>query len=261
MTGGHSQGDESPRTSTLNGHEMTCQVIHPAGCCSWRSLERRPRTPAAAGPPCGGEPGDWLGPEYLIGLCGGCRLCSAGGSSSAAGGMAAMESSENMRRPSSCQCSSCSSSTAPPAARCRIVREDADHLGAPLDLFVDALQQVGAPQLAPVAGWEVAERQDVLAGRGHQFGRPVGTWRRAWRSPGPTAPPRRCGSAGEHRAQGGGHHLLLCPGHRLQQVAGKVHSRHRCQEQPWHMRPTALVSPTWASETTRRTPVSSDIEN
>ena len=40
--------------------------------------------------------------------------CSEGftGSSSSAG-MALMLSAENMRRPSSCQCSSCSSSTAP----------------------------------------------------------------------------------------------------------------------------------------------------
>ena len=38
-----------------------------------------------------------------------------------------------------------------------VVGEDAHHADAAFDLLVDALQQVGAPQLAPVADWEVAE--------------------------------------------------------------------------------------------------------
>ena len=45
-----------------------------------------------------------------------------------------------------------------------VIGEDADHLGEAVDLLVDTLPQVGAPQLAPVAGSEVAGRQHVLAG-------------------------------------------------------------------------------------------------
>jgi len=36
-----------------------------------------------------------------------------------------------------------------------VVGEDADHAGAALDLLVDAIEQVGAPDLAPVGLWEV----------------------------------------------------------------------------------------------------------
>jgi hypothetical protein len=45
-----------------------------------------------------------------------------------------------------------------------VVGEDADHPGAALDLLIDPLEQVGAPDLAPVGRREVAERQHVLPG-------------------------------------------------------------------------------------------------
>ena len=54
-----------------------------------------------------------------------------------------------------------------------IVREDAEPAGAPLDhcaakrtslCDIEALEQVGASDLLPALGGEVAESQDVLAG-------------------------------------------------------------------------------------------------
>jgi len=65
-----------------------------------------------------------------------------------------------------------------------IVGKDADNAGSALDLLVEPLEQVGAPQLAPVAGREVATRQHLLPGLGHQLGRPgelAGQHRRAAR--------------------------------------------------------------------------------
>ena len=50
-----------------------------------------------------------------------------------------------------------------------VVGKDANHKGAPLDLFVDALEQVGAPDLLPVLRREVAEGQHVLAGLEHEL--------------------------------------------------------------------------------------------
>jgi len=45
-----------------------------------------------------------------------------------------------------------------------VIGKDADDTGAALDFLVHALQQVGAPQLAPVLLREVAEGQHVLPG-------------------------------------------------------------------------------------------------
>ena len=50
-----------------------------------------------------------------------------------------------------------------------VIGEDADDAGAALDLLVDPLQQVGAPDLFPVGLWKVTERQHVLPGLVHQF--------------------------------------------------------------------------------------------
>ena len=41
-----------------------------------------------------------------------------------------------------------------------------------LDLLVHPLEQVGAPELVPLAEREVAECQHVLPGRSHEFCRP-----------------------------------------------------------------------------------------
>ena len=46
----------------------------------------------------------------------------------------------------------------------RVVGEDADDVGAPADLAVDALERVRRAQLAPVLGREAVEREQVLLG-------------------------------------------------------------------------------------------------
>ncbi len=46
----------------------------------------------------------------------------------------------------------------------RLVGEDADHVGAALDLAVEALQRVGGPDLAPVGLGEAGEGEEVLGG-------------------------------------------------------------------------------------------------
>ena len=53
-----------------------------------------------------------------------------------------------------------------------VVGEDAHHAGAAFDFLIDALEEVGAPDLLPVLGREVVEGQHVLAGLDHQLSRP-----------------------------------------------------------------------------------------
>jgi hypothetical protein len=45
-----------------------------------------------------------------------------------------------------------------------IVGEDADHVGAAADLFVEALERIGRAQLAPVISWERVEGEQVRLG-------------------------------------------------------------------------------------------------
>src|SRR5215208_4949218 len=45
-----------------------------------------------------------------------------------------------------------------------VVGEDADDVGAPPDLLVEALERVGASELAPVCGRERVEREDLGLG-------------------------------------------------------------------------------------------------
>jgi hypothetical protein len=51
-----------------------------------------------------------------------------------------------------------------------VVREDADDVGAPPDLAVEALERVGRTQLAPVVGRERVEGEDVGLGILQQCG-------------------------------------------------------------------------------------------
>ncbi len=51
-----------------------------------------------------------------------------------------------------------------------VVREDPDHVGAALDLPVDALERVGRPDLPPVDLGEGAEGEKVLFGVGEHGG-------------------------------------------------------------------------------------------
>ena len=80
------------------------------------------------------------------------------------------------------------------------------------------LKQVGAPDLLPVLGGEVAESQDVLAGLGHQLSRPgeFGGEHGAHLIPLPKD--RFFALLRKHRAQGSGHYLLGGFRHRLEQV-------------------------------------------
>ena len=84
-----------------------------------------------------------------------------------------------------------------PASRIRraVVGEDADDVGAPADLAVEALERVGRAQLGPVLGGERVEGQDVVLGvlehrgdlgqppveLGDGFGEPIAGLRRASR--------------------------------------------------------------------------------
>ena len=147
--------------------------------------------------------------------------------------MAAMLSAENMRRPSSCQCSCCSSNTAPtrrmieaslgkmPTTLVRRLMEELAERTSRCD--VDPLQQVGAPDLAPVVLGEVAERQHVLLGLVHErsgFGK-------ALRQRGGQIIPARLDLRGcflgKHAAQGSGDHALVSFRDALEQVAGEMH--------------------------------------
>jgi len=106
----------------------------------------------------------------------------------------------------------------------RIVGEDAHHAGAALDFLVDALEQVGAPDLFPVLGREVTESEHVLAGLDHQLSRPgeLGSEHGAHLIP--LLQDRLLALLREHRAQGSGHHLLVGFWHRLEKVPGEMHA-------------------------------------
>ena len=71
--------------------------------------------------------------------------------------------SEKKRGRSSCHYSCCQELVADQAGDRGVVREDADHVGAALDLLVEPLERFGAPDLAPVLLRKVKERQHVVA--------------------------------------------------------------------------------------------------
>jgi len=52
----------------------------------------------------------------------------------------------------------------------RLVGKDADHVGAALDLLVDAFQGIGGVDLAPVFLWEGHEGKHIRLGLVHEFG-------------------------------------------------------------------------------------------
>ena len=60
------------------------------------------------------------------------------------------------------------------------VGEDADDVGAALDLLVHPLERVGGPDLAPVRGREGGEGEQVVAGARASSSRPWGAAGRAW---------------------------------------------------------------------------------
>ncbi len=82
----------------------------------------------------------------------------------------------------------------------RLVREDADDLGAPLDLAVEAFERVGAVELGPVLGRERHVGQYVRFGLVHQNGK----LRHLWAKLVGDAAPLRPGRPGIVLSEGGG---------------------------------------------------------
>ena len=103
-----------------------------------------------------------------------------------------------------------------------VIGEDANDAGAAFDLLVEPLEQVGAPQLAPVAGREVATGQYVLPGSGHQLCRLGELAGQHGRHLIPLLLNGAAALLGEHRAQCSSHHLLLSLGYGLQEVPGEM---------------------------------------
>ena len=104
----------------------------------------------------------------------------------------------------------------------RVVGEDAHHAGAALDFLVDALEQVGAPDLAPVGLREVAEGEHVLPGLQQQL---RGPWEPFSKRGGQVLPAGQDVTSfflGKHRAQRRGHHALVSFWNPLQQVPGEM---------------------------------------
>ena len=105
-----------------------------------------------------------------------------------------------------------------------VVGEDADHVGAALDLLVEALERVGAPDLAPVLLGEVQERQHIVTGGLHHR---HGGWELLAQHRGDPLPVGAHLIGGlnhEHRFHCGCHHVLAGLGHVGEQVAQEVHS-------------------------------------
>ena len=70
----------------------------------------------------------------------------------------------------------------------RSVREDADHVGAPTNLFVEPLKRVVGPDLPPDRLREGGEGEQLLAGVGQQLGKYRGSVLRGGRGPAGTEP-------------------------------------------------------------------------
>jgi len=104
-----------------------------------------------------------------------------------------------------------------------VVGEDADHVGAPFDLLVQALERVGAPDLAPVLLGEVQERQHVVAGGLHHRHGAGELLAQHLGDPLPVGAHLIGGLDHEHRFHGGGHHVLASLGDVGQEVAQEMH--------------------------------------
>ena len=104
----------------------------------------------------------------------------------------------------------------------RVVGEDSDHAGTAFDFLIDALEQVGAPDLSPVLVWEVAEGEHVFPGLDHELCGPGEALGQGAGQVIPTGLDLSGLLLGEHRAQRGGDHALMGFGHPLQQVAGEM---------------------------------------
>lgn len=145
-----------------------------------------------------------------------------------------------------------------------VVGEDADLVSAPFDPFVQALERVGAPDLAPVLLEEVQERQHVVASGLHHRHGVRELLAQHLGDPLLVSAHLIGGLDHEHRLHGSSDHVLASLGDVAEQVALKVHAAQlrnaahlsvRSQLQPWNIHLIAAVSPRWASEITSRVPV------
>jgi len=103
-----------------------------------------------------------------------------------------------------------------------VVGEDPDDAGAAFDLLVQTLQGVGAPDLAPVFGWEAAKCQHVFPGLGHQCGGGGELLGEHGDHLIPLLLHSRLVLLDEHRTQGGSDHVPAGFWHFDQQVAGEM---------------------------------------
>ena len=104
----------------------------------------------------------------------------------------------------------------------RVFGNDARHACQPLDLHLVAFEHVDAPGLLQVLGREGAERLCVPADLGHQLSCSGGLGCEQCAQLLPLLLSCLSALLSEHRADVIGHHLLVCLGHGLQEVAGTV---------------------------------------
>ena len=105
----------------------------------------------------------------------------------------------------------------------RVVGEDPDHIGATLDLSMEAFEGVGRPDLAPVRFGKGREGQQVLLGVG-QHGGDIGELALQRRDdPVELLSDRGGVGLGEDRLDGGDHHVGVVPLDPGQHVAHEVH--------------------------------------
>lgn len=57
------------------------------------------------------------------------------------------------------------------ASKLLLVREDADDVGGPFDLFIEVFQRIGRVDLTPMAWWKALPHEHVDLGLGHQIGK------------------------------------------------------------------------------------------
>jgi hypothetical protein len=113
----------------------------------------------------------------------------------------------------------------------RLAREDADHIGPPLDLLVEALERIGGVQLGPVPDGEGHVGQHVVLALVHEAGElgPAGAELIGH------LPPDLAGRVlvglQERLAERGGDHAVLALGHVGERVPHPV-ERQRCHAAP-----------------------------
>ena len=135
-----------------------------------------------------------------------------------------------------------------------VVGEDADDVGAALDLFVDPLERVRRGDLAPVRPRERGVSEHVGSRRRRASRRLWGTGRRGSRRP------RGAGLGWRRRRaerRSCARSRRPCPWRRAGPWRGCCASRwtlQRCQPAPANTRAIDAFSPAWASEITSRTP-------